>query len=124
MAACDDDATPTTPTPANPVTETFSGTVRASGAAVHNFSTLTGGAVTATLKAIGVDNALVVGFALGNWNTTASTCTIILANDAATGGAVLQGTISNTGALCVRVFDVGNIGASTPAAYSVEVVHP
>jgi hypothetical protein len=123
LGACDDEATPTTPTPSNPVTETFSGTVAVNGAAVHNFSTASGGAVTATLRAIGADNTLVVGLLLGNWNSTAGTCSVVLANDQATGGSVLQGTMTSVGSLCVRVYDVGNV-TGAPVAYSIEVVHP
>jgi hypothetical protein len=66
------------------------------------------------------DNALVVGFSLGNWNGTA--CQIVLANDEATAGAILNGTVSAAGNLCLRVHDVGNI--TNRAAYTVEVVHP
>ncbi|MGH9373005.1 MAG: hypothetical protein ACRD15_15900 [Vicinamibacterales bacterium] len=125
LAGCDDQPdTPTNPTPPSTVTDTFSGTVTQNGAGTHNFTVSTGGAVTATLKAIGTENTLVVGFSLGNWNSTASSCSIVLANDAATGGAVLTGTMTASGSLCVRIYDVGNITAGSPATYSVEVVHP
>ena len=120
-AGCDDE-TPTSPnTPSAPVTETFTGTIAQNGAQTHQFSTVSSGTVTATLKTLAPDNALVVGFSLGNWNGTA--CQIVLANDAATGGAVLTGTVSAAGNLCLRLHDVGNI-TNTPAAYTVEVVHP
>jgi hypothetical protein len=123
VAACDD--TPTTPTtpPADPKTDTFTGAVTPSGASTHDFSASTGGAVTATLKSIGADNTLVVGFSLGNWNSSTSACSIVLANDAATGGAILTGTMTAAGSLCVRIYDVGNI-VGAAATYSVEVVHP
>jgi hypothetical protein len=121
-AACDDEvpATPTTPT--TPVTETFSGTLSSSGAATHNFRATGAGTVTATLRTIGSDNTLVVGFSMGTWNGTA--CSIVLANDTATGNAVHNGTMTAAGDLCVRVYDVGNIAAGTAAPYSIEVVHP
>ena len=121
VAACDDE-TPTspTPTPVN-VTETFTGTIGANGAQTHQFSTVSSGTVTATLKTITPDAALVVGFSLGNWNGSA--CQIVLSNDAATVNAILTGTVSAAGNLCLRVSDVGNISL-TPAAYTVEVVHP
>ena len=120
-AGCDDE-TPTSPNPppAN-VTETFTGTIAQNGAQTHQFSTVSSGTVTATLRTLAPDNALVVGFGLGNWNGSA--CQIVLANDAATGGAILTGTVSAAGNLCLRLHDVGNI-SSTPAAYTVEVVHP
>ena len=122
-AGCDDDPTLPTPTPPNPVTDMFSGQLTPNGAVTHSFNTVTGGTVTATLKTIGSDNTLVVGLTVGNWNATASTCSAVLSNDTATGGSVLTGTMTNTGALCVRIYDVGNITtAVTP--YSIEVVHP
>jgi len=121
-AGCEDDA-PTTPTPpAVSVTETFTGQVAQSGSATHNFSTSTSGAVSATLKAVGADNTLVVSFSLGTW--TGSACNIVLANDAATGGAVLTGTMTGAGTLCARIGDVGNIPAGTPVPYTIEVTHP
>ena len=121
-AGCDDDTTTTPITPTVSVTETFSGTVTQGGAATHNFSTTTSGAVTATLKAIGADNTLLVSFSLGTW--TGSACSLVLANDAATGGAALTGTMTGAGTLCARIGDVGNIAAGQAAAYTIEVTHP
>ena len=122
VAACDDDAstTPTTPTPS--VTETFTGVLAPNDAATHSFSVASSGAITATLKAAGDDNTLVVSFLLGTWTGTA--CSVVLLNDAATAGAVLTGTMTNAGTLCARVGDVGNIAAGKTAAYTIEVVHP
>ena len=122
VAGCDDN-TPTLPTtPTLPVTETFTGQVTQSGSSIHTFSTTSSGAIAATLKAIGTDNTLVVSFALGTWTGTA--CSVVLENPAATGGAILTGTMSGAGTLCVRVGDQGNIVASQPAAYTIEVTHP
>jgi hypothetical protein len=121
-AGCDDD-TPTTPTsPTAPKTETFSGVVTQNGAQTHNFDVFGAGAVSATLKAIGADNTLVVSFALGTW--TGSACSVVLANDAATGGSVLTGTMTGIGKLCARVGDVGNVSAGAGATYTIEVTHP
>lgn len=123
-AACDDEVPITPNSPSNPVTETFSGSVNMNGAQTHIFATASSGEVRATLKELTPDAALVIGFSMGNWNPTTSICQITLANDAATGGSVLSGAMSgNVGNVCVRVYDVGNI-AATPAAYTVEVVHP
>jgi len=122
VAACDDD-TPTIPTPiVTTVTQTFTGVVTQNGASSHNFDVGGAGAVVATLKAIGTDNTLVVSFALGTWTGTA--CSLVLANDAATGGAVLTGTMTGVGTLCARVGDVGNVAAGNGAEYTIEVVHP
>jgi hypothetical protein len=121
-AACDDE-TPNNPVgPAPTITETFNGSIGANGSAMHNFTTAAAGPVTATLRTIGSDNRLVVSFQLGNW--TGAACSIVLGNDAATGGHVLSGTMTGAGTLCLRVADVGNIPAGAAAAYSVEVVHP
>ena len=123
-AACDDEV-PTTPTgPSNPVTETFSGSIGQNGAQTHTFTTTSSGEVRATLKELAPDSTLVVGFSMGNWNPTTSVCLTALSNDTATGGSLLTGSMSAGGGnVCVRVYDVGNI-AATPAAYTVEVVHP
>jgi hypothetical protein len=48
----------------------------------------------------------------------------VLENPAATGGAILTGTMTGAGTLCVRVGDQGNIAAGQPAAYTIEVTHP
>ena len=122
VAGCDDD-TPTIPvTPTVPVTETFTGQVTQSGSSMHNFTTSSSGAIVATLKAIGTDNTLVVSFALGTW--TGSACSLVLENPAASGGAILTGTMTGAGTLCVRVGDQGNIAAGQPASYTIEVTHP
>ena len=121
-AACDDEITTTPITPTLPKTETFTGVVTQNGAATHNFEVGGGGAVTAVLKSIGADNSLVVSFALGTW--TGSACSVILANDGATGGAILNGTMTGIGTLCTRVSDVGNVASGAQVPYTIEVVHP
>jgi hypothetical protein len=121
-AGCDDDVTNTPTTPSAPVTETFTGQLTANGASTHSFAVAGPGAVTATLKGIGADNTLIVSFALGTW--TGSACSVVLANDAATRGAVLTGTMTGIGTLCARIGDLGNLPAGTTAPYTIEVVHP
>jgi hypothetical protein len=123
LAAACDDSTPTIPTnPVLPKTESFSGVVTQNGSETHNFDVGGAGAVIATLKAVGTDNTLVVSFALGTW--TGSACSIVLANDAATGGAILTGTMTGLGTLCTRVGDVGNVAAGAGAQYTIEITHP
>jgi len=122
LVACDDETTPIAPGPNEPVTETFQGTVAASGAATHSFTVSASGTVRATLKEIGSNNTLVMSFALGNW--FADACSVVLANDAATGGAVLSGTITNGGTLCTRISDIGNIPPGQTARYTIEIEHP
>lgn len=124
-AACDTEPLlPFIPTASEPVTETFSGQVTRNDAKTHSFTVSRAGSVTATLRTIGSNNSLVVGMSLGTWNTATSSCSIVLANDAATGGAVLTGTMTAAGSLCLRIYDVGNIAPGVNAAYSVEVTHP
>ena len=121
-AACDDEDPFTPITPTVPKTESFNGVVTQSGATTHNFDVGAAGSVVATLKAIGTDNTLVVSFSLGTWTGTA--CSIVLANDAATGGAILTGTMTGIGTLCARVGDVGNVPSGPGVGYTIEIVHP
>ena len=104
------------------MTETFTGAITQNSTSIQSFATQRAGTVTATLKAVAPDGALVVGFSLGNWTGTA--CQVMLDNNAATGGAVLSGTSSGAGDLCLRMYDVGNIVAPASATYTVEIVHP
>jgi len=121
LTACDD-ATPTAPTRPDPVTTPFSGTVTQNGAATHTLTTTTGGLVTATLTNVGGPGGQVIGFSLGN--VIGSACSVVLANDTATAGTVLSGTLSGTTNLCVRMYDAGTLPSGTVVSYTVEVVHP
>ena len=121
LAACSDDpTTPTNPTPAPTVTETFSGTVNRNGAVTHNFTTEASGTTTVTLTTLGPDSALIIGMSLGTSN--GSTCTLVITKDNATQGTVVTGGVSSLGSLCVRIYDVGNI--VDPITYEITVVHP
>lgn len=123
LAACDDGSPtgPTTP-PQDPVTVEYSGAITRGGAATHDFAPSAGGTVTATITALDGGEDFAVGFALGNW--FASACSLVLANDNAANGAVLSGTLSQAGPLCVRIYDVGHIEAGVSIPYTIEVVHP
>ena len=121
LTACDDE-TPTAPTRPDPVTTPFSGTVTPNGAATHTLMTSTGGLVTATLTKLEGPEGQVIGFSLGN--VIGSACSVVLANDNATAGAVLSGTLSGTTNLCVRMYDAGTLPGGTAVSYTVEVVHP
>jgi len=72
LGACDDNtATPLTPTPPAPTTETFAGTLSVNGAVTFPFVTASAGSVTATLKTLEPDATVIIGLALGTWNGTA-----------------------------------------------------
>jgi len=121
LPACSKD-TPTTPTTTTPetVTDTFSGTITANGAATHSFAVKTTGSVTATLTSLSPNAELVVGFGVGTWN--GSVCNVVLARDRAVQSTVIYGNVNASGELCVRIYDVGNV--TEPTDYFVTVVHP
>jgi hypothetical protein len=117
-AACSEDVTtPTQPEPVS-VTETFSGTLTPNKAESWPFSS-SRGTVAATLTTVSPDNTQIVGLSLGTWNGLS--CAIVLANDKATQGSTITGSVNGTGSLCVRLYDVGTIG--DPITYEVRVVH-
>ena len=124
-AGCDEDsAPPTTPTPTAPtVTESFSGTMNRNGAVTFSFTVAATGQVTATLATLQGPAGAAVGLALGNWNATAATCQVVLANDNAKQGTFVTGNMSASGALCVRVYDAAGTLESL-ATFKVDVVHP
>jgi hypothetical protein len=119
-AACgsSDSGNPTTPTIPT-VTDTYSESLTKNDAVTKSFVTSQSGPVTATLTTLAPDSTLVVGLALGTWNGTA--CQVVLANDKATQGSVVDAQASTSGNLCVRVYDVGNV--TTPTTFEVQVVH-
>jgi hypothetical protein len=123
VGACGNDSTPTGPT-TTPVAITeppFTGTLTVNGAATFPFAVNQTGTITATLTALSTDGA-VVGFELGTWNATTSTCTVAtIANDQATAGATIIGNAASTANFCVRIFDVGKLTA--PTDYVITVTH-
>jgi hypothetical protein len=108
---------PTTPTP-DPVVVPFSGTLTPNSARIHNFTSVAGGTVTATLVSIAADTT--IGMDLGTWN--GNSCHIIIAKTDAVLNSVVIGTVAAAGDLCVRVYDVGTL--TTATAYQVNVLHP
>ena len=122
VVACDDDSTPTAPTPSPPVTSTFTGTIAPNGSIVHTIAVSGSGAVVGTLKSVQDDNTIPISFALGSWNGTG--CTLVVANDAATEGAILTGSMTAAGTLCTRVADSGSVPSGGTVKYTIEIVHP
>jgi hypothetical protein len=123
-SACDDNdtTTPTTPTiPTTPtVTEEFTGDLTVNGAMTWVFVTSTGGTLTSTLTTLDPGDSPSVTLSIGTWNGTA--CQIVIANDAATTGAVVTGTVSSATSLCTRIADAGRLNG--PVSYKITVVHP
>jgi hypothetical protein len=122
-AGCNNTSVPTGPTQAAPtiITETFSGTLTINGAVTHPFVVGTTGSVSASLVNVGAGTDVVIGLALGTWNQTTNSCQLIITNDAAVQGRVILGSAQNAGAFCVRVYDVGRLGAAT--TYDIQVQH-
>jgi len=124
LAGCGDTTTGPGPTPVA-VTETFTGTVNPAAGSTHSFVTLTGGAMSASLTAVGPDASKNVGFSLGTFNSTLNVCTAVLDNPAATQEFSFKAVASTIGAYCVRVYDNGNVTTdAVPYTYTVTVVHP
>jgi hypothetical protein len=123
VGGCDDDGV-TLPTPAPTTTDTFTGTLNPNGAANFPFvvSSVTGGLVTATLKALN-PNTNAIGFSLGTWN--GAVCAIVLDNQFAVQDAVLSARASTIASLCLRVYDPAtNAPLPNNVDFSVEVEHP
>ena len=124
LAACGDTTTGPAPTPVD-VTETFTGTVNPAAGSTHSFTTLLGGAVTATLTAVGPDATKNVGFSLGTFNSTLNVCSAVLDNPAALQAFEFKANVSTLGSYCVRIYDNGNITTDAiPYTYTITVTHP
>ena len=114
-------ATTTTPTAAKS-TETFNGTVPVNGSDAHNFSVSAAGTVTVTLTVASPPDTVVMGVGIGTpAGTACASLTGASVNTAAGTTAQLSGLVT-PGALCVRVYDVGN--QTSAVSYTITVVHP
>ena len=120
--ACDNGpSTSPSPNPGNPVTETFTGTLKLNGSITHSFSTAASGSVTATITTLDPSGA-VVGVQLGTFNTV--TCSAVVSNDLATAASVLGGSTQSAASLCVKMHDPnGAIAADASVNYTVTVSH-
>jgi hypothetical protein len=121
-AGCDDQITPTTPTPAPKVTDTYTGTLTVNGAQTQSFTTQAAGSLTATLTTLAPDSTVTVGLSLGIFTPSTNNCQIVVANDAVVQGSRVTGSVSSAGNYCVRIYDVGKLAAATD--YTVTLEHP
>jgi hypothetical protein len=113
--------TPTTPTlPLEPVTESFAGSITTNGAVTFQFLVKQSGLIQATLKSLSPDSAIAVGLALGTWN--GEICQVVLANDQATLGFGVTGSVSTAATLCLRIYDIGQL--TQPNSFELTVIHP
>lgn len=123
VSGCDSGDSTTTPTPTQPgptTTETFAGSLTPNGAAVFTFPVTGTGSVTATLRNVKPDSGVQVGLGLGVWNGVL--CQVILSNDKAQQDTTVTGQVNSAGTLCARIFDVGQLSATT--TFEIVVVHP
>jgi len=121
---CGDDDSPTSPsTPGASITETFTGTLAANGAASHVFTATGSGTVTLTLTSLTLASGAappVIGISLGGVSSLA--CTAVVSRDTAVPGESITGTTAG-GTLCARIFDAYGI-VTDPVTYVLTVVHP
>jgi hypothetical protein len=110
--------------PNAPTTETYTGTLTVNGATTYAFLSAYKGSVEAVLTVLTVGDGTTtppsVGLALGTWN--GSSCTINAANDYATAGVPIAGTIAAAASLCARVYDAGRL--TDPVDYTLQIIHP
>ena len=130
-ASCGGTTTATSPstTPAIPtvISETFSGTLLRNAAYTHPFSVTDSGDVSVfVIQSVDTRNPansdIPIGVSLGTWN--GDTCSIVIAKDKVSPGNViaLTGRATSAGNLCVRVYDVGFVPASS-ANYELLIDH-
>ena len=66
---------------------------------------------------------LLVGFGIGSWDATTSTCGPLLAwNNSATPGTIIIGN-ALAGNFCVQVYDVGTLAAGAQTNYTLTATH-
>jgi hypothetical protein len=123
FGACESTSTttPTAPAPAT-TTEAFTATMDQLGSVTHAFTVGTTGSMQIKLTAVEPLATMALGVALTSGGTACGS-DIAQNTNARSGAAALTGT-ATAGSYCVRVFDAGNIPASTSVTYSVEVSHP
>jgi len=118
-AAC---AQPTSvaPTPSNPTTDTFTGTLQPQTTNTHNFTvTQGGGELDVTLAATSMPVAL--GLGVGQPSTAAGCLLLQSLTTQAGSTAQITGTATVSGNFCVAIYDVGN--ATDPVDYTITVLH-
>ncbi len=98
----------------------FTGTLTPNAALTFPFTVAAGGAVGGIIDSLTPDSTIVIGMSLGTWSN--NLCQVVLSNDQATTGSSVNGAVTTSGSLCVRLYDVGNVKQSV--SFVVEVGHP
>ena len=122
--ACESTSGATTPTAATPAstTESFTATMDQLGSVTHAFTVGTAGPLQVKLTAVEPLATMALGVAVTTGGTACGS-DIAQNTNARSGATALSGTAA-AGSYCVRVFDAGNIPASSSVTYSVDVTHP
>lgn len=131
LSACDntDESLPTNPNPPPRVTTSLTGSITPNGAETKGLAVSAAGLVTATLTSVAyqVDEGeepdttpVTVGMALGTLNAS-GICQVVLTQDSAVQGTVINGNVQGLGAICVRIYDTGKL--TGPITYTVNVEH-
>jgi hypothetical protein len=132
LAACSDSSSPTSPsdtptseTPVDPtVTQSFTGRIGPNGHSFYSFEVAAYGTVHVTVQNVGgvtgVPDTVWVGVGLGVPEGTDCSTTTSL-NVQAGAGPHLTSTLT-AGTYCARIYDVGNLAASTP--FAILIAHP
>lgn len=123
-ASCGTTTTPTAPTTAPTITDTFNADLSQQGSITHNFKVTSTGEVTVTLTSVSPLATMALGIGMMTSDGTSCVNTLTQNDNArANNVAALQGTAAS-GNYCIRVYDSGNIPVSSTVSYTITVVHP
>jgi len=117
----------TGPTP-TATTDTFTGTLTNDPTipvmrVTHTLTTTYTGAMSIVMTSIQPDSTLVLGFGVGTWDPTTSTCGQLLAwNNTTSPGTIIVGN-ALVGSFCIQVYDVGNLASGGTTTYTFTVTH-
>ena len=117
----------TGPTPTS-TTDTFTGTLTNDPTTpvlrvTHSFTTAYTGTLSMTMTDISPDASLVIGYGIGSWDATTSTCGQLIAwNNASSPGTTIIGN-ALAGSFCIQVYDVGNLASAATTTYTLTVTH-
>ena len=115
--------TTTTTAPTTTTSNEYTGTLTQNGAATYPFAVLASGRIAATIVSLSPDSTVLVGFGIGVWDGAACDASPGIWQDKATQGSSVIGTVTQSGSLCVRIYD--SQGTLTePTDYDIQVTHP
>ena len=103
----------------DPVTESFSGTLKASSNAWHSFTTSDSGSILIQLTALG-QPTIAVGLGLGV--VSGSTCSLQYVQEGVTLTTQWATSVGDKGTYCLAIYDMGAVNSST--TYTLRITHP